>query len=272
MYYDFFMSVKYFSSYIIAAAVFIIIPSPVFGLTTTPSVSSNITTDPTVITVTSVPDITNVVITGKPVDGNKRMQNNNASQSIKDSLKATRNASSAARKQQINILKDEFKLRRDEFKNKVQSIRDEKKKTILVSLDEKIASVSTKRVENMNTAIDKLEEILLKVEEKALLVKKQGTDTNNLDKAITEAKNAIASASSAIASQSVKQYVIPITGDSEAKLNAGTTIKALKQDLQVTHTTVVLARQSVMLAVRELKKVWNKTAITVQPNTTGVED
>ena len=76
----------------------------------------------------------------------------------------------------------------------------------------------------------------------------------DLAEAIANAHEALASASAAIASQSAKQYVLTVTDETTAKQTVGTTVKQLEQDLRDTHASLLLAKQAVMLAARELGK------------------
>ncbi|GEM_PF-5635545 len=130
--------------------------------------------------------------------------------------------------------------RREEFKQKMQTIRDERKKKIVERADAKIAEINKRRTDAMTRHLDKMSEILAKV-------KARGGDT-------TAAEAAVAEARSAVVAQAAKIYTITITTENKLKINVGETMKALKADLQAVHQKIVDARKATADAIRSVRK------------------
>ena len=128
--------------------------------------------------------------------------------------------------------------RRNEFKQKVQTIRDERKKKIVERADAKLAEINKRRTDAMVRHLDKMSEILAKV-------KARDGDT-------TVAEAAVAEARSAVAVQAAKTYVIIISTEDKLKINVGETMKALKTDLQAVHQKIVGARKATADAIRSV--------------------
>ncbi len=192
---------------------------------------------------------------------------------------------------QMKLLEQRVKLKGQTFSLRLKGLHDEKKKTGLLNLDARIASISGHATMTMTDAINRMTVVFNSVQDKAVLAKQQGADTTKLDAAIAEAKTALASASAAVAAQSAKVYTIPVTTDADAQSTAGQTVKTVQNDLRQTRQTVIDAKQAIMKALKELKKIWHETkptssvtptvsvvpsitvnpSVTVEPVMTGME-
>jgi len=129
--------------------------------------------------------------------------------------------------------------KREEFKQKVENIRDERKKKIVERVDAKIVEINKRRTDAMVRHLDKMGEILVKV-------KAQGGDT-------TAAEAAVAEARSAVAIQAAKTYTITISTEDKLRINVGETLKVLMTDLRNLHEEkVVPARKAVSDAIKSV--------------------
>lgn len=158
--------------------------------------------------------------------------------------------------ERMKTLDTRIKLKEQTFKVRLTKLHDENKRTALLKLDTKISSISGRATIVMTNAIEKMTNILNKVEEKEMVAKDQGINTTSLDAAIADAKAALASASAAVTAQSNKVYDIPVTTDEAAKTSAGQTVSQMQNDLRQTYQSVMKAKQAVMKAITELKKIW----------------
>jgi hypothetical protein len=178
---------------------------------------------------------------------------------VKAFMQDRNDASHAGTREFMSALKTKMAAEREQFQNKLQLMRDERKKNIIIKLDAKIASISSRKTTQMTKTVSTLGTILGKIKTKAAAAKASGIDTTAVDAAIVNADKALASASAAIATQAANQYTINITTDDALKSNVGTTIKQFEQDMRTTFKSVKDAKQAVLAAARELKKVTKPT-------------
>ncbi|MBI2430748.1 MAG: hypothetical protein HYV39_01895 [Candidatus Levybacteria bacterium] len=151
--------------------------------------------------------------------------------------------------------KEKFKAKRETLKIKIEKIKDERKKTIVERIDNKLSIVNTNRTDRMLEHLEKLSSILEEIKERAVLTKADGKDTTAVDTAISAAQNTITNAQNAVVTQAGKEYIITITTEQALKNTIGKTVSQLQQDLKVTYKAVVDAKQAVQAAARELAKI-----------------
>lgn len=148
---------------------------------------------------------------------------------------------------------------RAEFQQKLQTIRDTRKKTIVEKIDARIATTNKNATDKMTLALDKLSAILTKLSQRSTTLKAAGKNTAGAESLITLANSAINTAKTAVAAQALKQYDITITTDQNLKMNVGTVVSQFRLDLQAVHKTVVDAKQAVQKAATELARITGKT-------------
>lgn len=153
----------------------------------------------------------------------------------------------------------EKKERHEQFKEKLQTIKNEKKKVTLEKLETKIASISAKRTASMTNTLQKLQEIMGKITQNEQTLKQQGVDTTPSQEAIKNAQEALTAAEEAITTQSTKDYSIPLENEESAKSNVGSAIKVLQADLKDTHKKLLAAKKAIWQAHRAVRKL-SKTA------------
>lgn len=150
--------------------------------------------------------------------------------------------------------------KREEFKEKLQEIKNEKKRALVERIDTKISSVNTNRTTQMSTVLEKLNSILSRLIEKVNTAKTAGgNETTLAEVAITQAQSALSTAKASVASQASKQYDIQVSSEEGVlRTNVGSTVSQFEKDLRTTHKTVVDAKQALMSVIKELSKL--KTA------------
>ena len=159
-----------------------------------------------------------------------------AANRLKDQMQILKDQKKTA----VSQIKEETKLmiaaKRDEFKARMQIIKDEKKKMLIERIDAKLFAVNKKHTARFSEVLDRIQRFLDKI-------KQSTTDTKILDDAA--AQTVIDTAKAAVEAQAAKTYTMSITDDSTLKLNAGTTVSQLRQDLMAVHKLVIDAKQAV---------------------------
>lgn len=144
---------------------------------------------------------------------------------------------------------------REQFKERLQTIRDEKKRAVADRINTKIENINTRRTDRMKETIGKLRNILERISQKAGQAKANGKDTTTVDVAIAQAQTALSTTEAAVNTQTAKQYTIQIESEEKLRSTVGTTVSGLQQDLRDAHKTVVDAKQKVQQAAKELAKL-----------------
>ncbi len=145
------------------------------------------------------------------------------------------------KKTAITKIRDEEKVaiqaKRDEFKTRIQTIKDEKKKTLVERIDTKLAEVNKNQTTRFTEVLTRLQGFLDKI--------KQSTTATTVLADVTAAQSAIDEAKTTVDAQALKTYTMTITDDATLKLNAGTTVSQLRQDLMAVYKLVIDAKQAV---------------------------
>lgn len=145
------------------------------------------------------------------------------------------------RKTAVTQARDDAKAmiqaKREEFKTRILTIRSQKKKTLVERIDGKLVNVNSNQTSKFSEVLVRLQGFLDKI-------KQSTTNASVLTNAAT-AQAAIDTAKSAVGIQAAKAYTMEITDDLTLKLNAGTVVSQLRQDLTAVHKLVVDAKQAV---------------------------
>jgi len=148
------------------------------------------------------------------------------------------------KKTAVTQIKDDAKTSiqatRDEFVAKLQTIKDQKKKTLVQLIDTKMAEIN----KNQTTKFSKT---LIMIQAFLDRIKLTTTDPAGLA-GVSTAQSVIDTAKAAVAAQVAKVYTIQITDDAALRLNAGTTVNQLRQELMGVYAQVVNSK----LAVQKL--------------------
>ena len=147
---------------------------------------------------------------------------------------------------------------RAEFQEKLNKLKDEKKKIVVDRLNTKIAESNTKATGKMKEALAKFTIHLTRLQERSANLKAAGKDTANLDRLITTATTAVATAITAVEAQAAKIYTLTITNDVTVKAEVGKTTSQFRLDIQAAHKTVTAARLATLNAFAEAAKLTEK--------------
>lgn len=159
----------------------------------------------------------------------------------------------------------EMKRMRENLENKLDDLKDERKKELVLKIDDKIASISSKRVAMMLHSLDQMSEVLKKIEEKATALKQGGVDTTTVDSAITNANKALKDAYTIVKAQAEKTYSLQVSDPNSVKTDVGSTVRQMESDLRTAHKAVMNAKQAIVKAAVELRKLWLKARPTHKP-------
>lgn len=159
---------------------------------------------------------------------------------------------------------------RTAFQQKLNTIRDAKKKERAERLNTNLNEVNKKRTEALMKFLDRVSEIFTKVQNRAANAKAAGKDTSKVDAAIAKAQADIATAKSAILAQAAKQYTATITSENALRNDMGTAMKQLQSDLGKVKDVVTQAHKSVSEAVKALASALGESLTTKPATASGV--
>jgi DNA repair exonuclease SbcCD ATPase subunit len=168
-------------------------------------------------------------------------------------------------RQKKAALRTQTQNKRAEFETNLQTIKDQRKRQLTERIDERLILINQKGTTRLESAIEKLEELLDKFSERVSLAQAEGKDTTEANNAILAAEEAIADAKQAVAGQAGKVYVAQISDEEVLKNSIGDTVLALRQDLKATFDAVKVAKQKVMDVARSVAKL-RSNANTASPS------
>ncbi len=157
--------------------------------------------------------------------------------------------------QKRDDLIQEYKLKKADFQTKLEGIRDNKKKLLLLKVNNHLAEMNKNRTKKMLEALTKLSSILNKFTEKVSIAKKGGQDTTAASDAISKAETAIATTNSAVTLQAGKEYTPSITVEASLRTDVEAAHTQLQKDLEETHVKVKEAKLLVLDAAKEVMKL-----------------
>lgn len=173
--------------------------------------------------------------------------------------KETRELNLQKRKDAINSIREDAKIKIEEqkalFKEKLNTIKDERKKIIVENIDTKIANINSRYALKFSEVLKKLDIVINKITERIESAKLNGVNSALTDSAISRAKTAIDNAKIAVDEQSTKTYTVQITTDTALRANTGAVVKQFRLDIMSVHKKVVDAKQAVQNAEKELAKL-----------------
>lgn len=170
-----------------------------------------------------------------------------ATQLQEDRLKQRLNtlqSDAAQRRQNISDIADQ---RRQEFKDRLQTIRDEAKKTIVERIDTKIATINTNATIRLSSALNKLSSAITRIEDK---ITSDQNESQEVLQAIDTAKASIEAAETAVDEQASKSYIIEITDEESLRQAVSTVVQQFKSDLDTTKRSVLQAKSDTLTAAR----------------------
>jgi len=146
-----------------------------------------------------------------------------------------------------------------QFREKLKTVADARKKTIVSNVDAKMSQINTQRTDVWTNQLNKMSQILERVSVQASGAGAGGSDTAAVDEAIISAQTAIQAAQDAVTAQAGKQYVVAITTENALKATVATTTRTFKQDITSVQRSITEARNAVHSAIQTLNQIASPT-------------
>jgi hypothetical protein len=172
----------------------------------------------------------------------------------------------------------EIKEKRFEAKQSVSSreasmttrplIQNAQKKAAMQNIDSKLLSVNDSVTIKWATALDEFESMTMRASSEAAGLKAAGIQTVNLDAALTRAEFAIDTAKTAVMTQAGKSYAINATSEAGLRTAGMNSMSQMRNDLRVTHTSVLSAKTAVKSAMSALVNT-KRSLLNTTPVATG---
>ena len=150
-------------------------------------------------------------------------------------------------------VKERVTIKREEFKEKLQDLKDKKKKGIVERVDNKITTLNKKHTNRFNKLLKKLSSILDRIESKVDELEGEGTDVSTVGVEVQIARDAIGVAQREITEQAGKDYVIEINTESNLGEVVSSAFKEFRDNMKVLQDSVKVARDAVHEAAKTLK-------------------
>lgn len=167
----------------------------------------------------------------------------------------TRQERKEVRKDRQEVRSQKIETARQELKEKVQGVREARKKKIVENIYEQVNALNERLTNHFSAVIDQIEVVLGRIENRADKAEANGLDVLAVRAAITEAKDAITASRSAIDAQSEKVYTFEVTGEETLRQDIGVARQALHSDLVQVRQTVVAAREAARKAAVALAQI-----------------
>lgn len=157
--------------------------------------------------------------------------------------------------------------KRKEFTRQLSLVKDQKKKDLVVKIDNKVSILNQGYVEKFAVSLDSLQQILGKISSKEAELKNRGIDTNSLRVCLLSSQKTIDSAKIYALSQAAREYVATISAERNLKENIGVTVNQFSRDIKSVYEKVQTAKNTVYACVQELAKL--SRVLKVSPAVTG---
>jgi len=156
--------------------------------------------------------------------------------------------------------------KRASFAATLISIKNEKKQTILETLQNRLYEINKTQTTLLMNRLEKLSWALTQIKNQTTAYQEDtGKDTTHSIDAIAEAQQVIADAMVAVTLQSEKTYVMTVTSESTAKKAFETQRKLLSDDLKKVRDMVKNAGKKVGDALKALKTLTGKPVFITVP-------
>ena len=170
-------------------------------------------------------------------------------------LKVEREQKREEMKDKREEVRESAKTSREEFRERLAEIKDERKQKVVERIVGKLDTMGDRWTERWTKALDRMEELLVKIESRADKASEAGHDASGVTAAIIIANAKIATARAAIETQAGNEYVITITDESSLGSDISSVVQQLRSDLSAVRDTVKEARDAVKDALKSLKAI-----------------
>lgn len=165
-------------------------------------------------------------------------------------------------------LKSKREAQKEELKARLEQVKDARKKEATERLDEKFANVNEKLTTTWANALNRFDELLVKVASRADKAASAGADVSATRTAIEKAKTAITAARTAVTAQAAKTYPIAVTSEDALRSAVAQTREKLNQDLKAVRELVQAAHRATVDALTSLKRVPKVDEVNGEATTT----
>jgi DNA repair exonuclease SbcCD ATPase subunit len=169
------------------------------------------------------------------------------------------NLRATASAERQNLIQQRQEIR-TQFLEKLNTIRDARKKAIVEKLENRMNEINKKRTEEMLKHLEKMGEILNRIEQKG----NEGSvgSGGSITQAVVAARTAIETARTAIETQAGKTYTPVVVNEATLRGVVGQSLAALQADLKAVREKVILAKKTVMDAYLAFAKMRGNVNVT----------
>lgn len=168
-------------------------------------------------------------------------------------------AQKEAFKQSMQQKKEELSEKREalqgDLRTRLDSLKDEKKKDLVLRINDNLARIHDRILDNLTKSLTSIEDVLRRVSARADVLQGQGRDVSAVRSAIVTAQTAIEKARAAIQEQSGKTYAITFDSENGLKNVVGKIRSQMEKDLKIVRDLVHKAREAVRAAVQTLHAI-----------------
>lgn len=144
--------------------------------------------------------------------------------------------------------------KREALKTDLKKINDQRKVYVVENTDKKLEKINDNRTDHLLNVLNQLEKTLAKVNVRISVAEAKGIDISATKNAALDASKAIVVARTAVETQAAKVYKMTITTETKLKVDVGSTIQKLQNDLKQLRITVQTAHDAVRKAAVALAK------------------
>jgi len=164
-----------------------------------------------------------------------------------------------------------WEAKRASFSASLQAIKDEKKKTLLETIQNRLTEINKnqtallmRKLKRLNIGVEEMQKLAQKYEQDS------GKDLSAVTSSLVAANEAIADGISIVTAQAEKTYIVSITSETKAKNDVGKVRIQLASDLKKVRDAVADARKKVGEAFKALRNATGKpVTIFIPIETTG---
>jgi len=171
-------------------------------------------------------------------------------------------------KKTMDIKREEAKKKieanRAQMQEKLKTIKDEKKKVAVQTIDKRLEEINSNRLVHFSNTLGQMEKVLQNVGSRAAKAEAAGKDTSAVKADIAAAEVAIAAARAAIVVQSSKTYALTIDQENKLRNDIGKTRQALGADLKSVQDLAAAVRDAIRKAATGLAKIPGINMVDVQ--------
>lgn len=166
------------------------------------------------------------------------------------------NERKAAFQQEITVKREEakerFALAREEFRQKLQAVSDQKKQTVLTTIDQRLLEINTNRTNALSQRLDRLDNIATNLSNRLSTAQSEGANVTQAVTLLSTAQSKIAAARTAVTQQAGEEYVINITTEADLKIQAQQAKASLEADLKAVDAQVKEAHDALSQTIQSL--------------------